>query len=189
MLTYLDLSVTRPEPRGDMADRYRLHQTLRRCFGDQHLLYRVNDDDKTVLVRSDDMGDFATLCEGYLRKTVEISREPVVGHGEVYKLALAANPVKCLSRGAGNRAGKRLALQGVGARLDWARTQLRNNGFDVIALEIVGSEWLQSPQGINVLAVEYRGVVVVTDTKLAQAAITQGIGRGKAWGLGMLLLT
>lgn len=182
MLTYIDLSVTRSDPRADIADRYRMHQTLRRCFGDQHLLYRLNEADKTVLVRTAEPGDFSTLSDGYLRKAIEIAKEPAVELGGIYKLAVAANPVV-------TRDGKKLALAGAGAKIDWARTQLWKAGFEVIDIEIVGSQWIQSPKGITMLSVEYRGIVVVRDAEAAQAAVWQGVGRGKAWGCGMLLLT
>lgn len=182
MLTYLDLSVTRPEPSGDIADRYRMHQTLRRCFGDQHLLYRVNRDDRTVLVRSTHPGDFTTLADGYLRKTIEIRSEPEVEYGGVYKLSLTANPTK-------TRAGKRWGLYGYDARVQWVRDRLRKSGFDVITIECVESGWIESPAGVKALSVEYRGVVAVMDAALAQEAVDKGVGSGKAWGLGMLLLT
>ncbi|MBL7988811.1 MAG: type I-E CRISPR-associated protein Cas6/Cse3/CasE, partial [Chlorobi bacterium] len=163
-------------------------QTLRRCFGDQHLLYRLNEADRTLLVRTEQAGDFSTLSDGYLRKAIEIAKEPTVELGSVHKLALAGNPVK-QPFSKGPERGKPVALLGVGARIDWARTQLWRAGFEAIDIEIVGSQWLKSPKGINVLSVEYRGVVVVRDAEAAQAAVRRGVGRGKAWGCGMLLLT
>lgn len=138
-------------------------------------------------MRSRDAGDFSTIADGYLRKTVEIRNEIKVEHGEAYKFALLGNPSKKVLRG--DRRGKRVGLLGDGARREWAARQLKNAGFDPIRVECVGSQWIRSPRGLVVLAVEYRGVAVVQDAAAAQSAVEQGIGSGKAWGCGMLLLT
>ncbi len=39
---------------------------------------------------------------------------------------------------------------------------------------------------VRLLAVTYEGVLTVTDTELFCKALTEGIGRGKAYGMGLL---
>ena len=41
-------------------------------------------------------------------------------------------------------------------------------------------------QKSRLLAVTYEGVLTVTDTELFCKALTEGIGRGKAYGMGLL---
>lgn len=183
MLTYLDMADTRKAPTKDLEDVYSLHQTLRRCFGDQHLTYRVDRVERAVLVRSESAGDYATLAEGYLRKCVEIE-EPKVELGSVHKLRFRANPTRCEWR-----TRKRFGLTGSHAQEQWAMEQLRRAGFEVIRLERVQEEWLQGSNGARLLAVDFRGVVVITNEERAKEAVAKGIGRGKAWGCGMVVLT
>ncbi|MBK8912917.1 MAG: type I-E CRISPR-associated protein Cas6/Cse3/CasE [Chlorobi bacterium] len=183
MLTYLDLLDTRKAPTNDLQDPYSLHQTLRRIFGGQHLTYRVDHVERAVLVRSESAGDYATLAEGYLHKKAEIE-EPIVERGGVHKLRFCVNPTRCESR-----TGKRFGLKGSRSQEQWAGEQLRRAGFEVIRLERVQEEWLQGSNGARLLAVDFRGVVVITDEERAKEAVAKGIGRGKAWGCGMVVLT
>ena len=94
------------------------------------------------------------------------------------------NPTRCESR-----TGKRFGLKGSRSQEQWAGEQLRRAGFEVIRLERVQEEWLQGSNGARLLAVDFRGVVVITDEERAKEAVAKGIGRGKAWGCGMVVLT
>ncbi|MBK8912975.1 MAG: type I-E CRISPR-associated protein Cas6/Cse3/CasE [Chlorobi bacterium] len=166
----------------DLQDPYSLHQTLRRIFGaTSHLPSECVE--RAVLVRSESAGDYATLAEGYLHKKAEIE-EPIVERGGVHKLRFCVNPTRCESR-----TGKRFGLKGSRSQEQWAGEQLRRAGFEVIRLERVQEEWLQGSNGARLLAVDFRGVVVITDEERAKEAVAKGIGRGKAWGCGMVVLT
>lgn len=48
---------------------------------------------------------------------------------------------------------------------------------------------ISEPTARLLLAVDFRGVVVITDEERAKEAVAKGIGRGKAWGCGMVVLT
>ena len=74
------------------------------------------------------------------------------------------------------------------------QTRAAHNGFslNVEDFTVVHSQWhifcknsSQEAQ-VRLLAVTYEGVLTVTDTELFCKALTEGIGRGKAYGMGLL---
>ncbi|HIH2744903.1 TPA: type I-E CRISPR-associated protein Cas6/Cse3/CasE [Burkholderia lata] len=74
---------------------------------------------------------------------------------------------------------------------DWVNAQLQKHGYAPQALQVSNVSMVSGmKQGmrIQLQSVRATGMLHVTDTLLAQAAFTNGIGRGKRFGFGMLLL-
>ena len=91
--------------------------------------------------------------------------------------------------------GKRRSIGRAGAkdplRIRWIRARAREHGFAVrsepeLRVERVRFEAARIPFGVNVCT--YRARVRVTDAAKFSRAYTRGIGQGRAWGCGMMIL-
>ncbi|MFA4945603.1 MAG: type I-E CRISPR-associated protein Cas6/Cse3/CasE [Lentisphaeria bacterium] len=105
-----------------------------------------------------------------------------------YRFQLRANPTK-----RENASRKRLPLRTPQEQGDWLRRKAAAAGFAVDAgsLRIIpeGREWFTKPghQGLH-HAVEYEGLLAVTDPPVFRDAFTKGFGSAKAFGFGLLAL-
>ena len=134
---------------------------------------------------------------------------PALTPGQRYGFALRVNPVRSLSRPdrkpslrvdvvmhAEKQAGQRLDPAARGAiACDWLADKLARMGaeLDPAACRIMAHTQLRlprrAPQGQAVLSVlDTEGALTVRDTVALGTALGQGIGHGKAFGLGLLLL-
>lgn len=76
----------------------------------------------------------------------------------------------------------------------WLLDRADSHGFylDENAFQVVRSQWLRFRKGsdggrpVTLLAVTYEGSLTVTDPGLFRQVLVNGLGRGKAYGLGML---
>ena len=78
----------------------------------------------------------------------------------------------------------------------WLQEQAKAGGFAVISLAVISSgvqisqkTSLKEPDPISQFAVEFDGVLKVTDPGLFMTTIANGIGRGKGFGFGLLALS
>lgn len=105
-----------------------------------------------------------------------------------YRFQLRANPTK-----RDNASRKRLPLRTDAELRAWLNRKAAQSGFavDVDTLRVIqeGREWFAKPghQGFH-HAVEFEGVLAVTDPVRFAEAFTHGIGSGKAFGFGLLAL-
>lgn len=75
----------------------------------------------------------------------------------------------------------------------WLSERAEKHGFSLQpdAFRVVGTEWRTFRKGVErnrvtLLAVTYEGLLEVTDEALFRQSLTTGIGRGKAYGMGLL---
>ena len=109
--------------------------------------------------------------------------------GQEFLMALRALPTV-------KAAGKRRSIGRARAkdplRLRWIRVRAREHGFALrsepgLRVERVRFEAARLPFGVTVCT--YRAQVRVTDAAKFARAYTRGIGQGRAWGCGMMILT
>ncbi len=107
-----------------------------------------------------------------------------------YRFQLRANPTK-----RENQSRKRVPLRTPAEQLAWLRRKGEQSGFavDEDSLRIVpeGRAWfrIEKAQRSGVHhAVEFEGVLRVTDRAAFEAAFARGIGSAKAFGFGLLAL-
>jgi CRISPR system Cascade subunit CasE len=94
---------------------------------------------------------------------------------------------------AGLRAQKRgEAVQSAG--YDWLSKQGERHGFKIEEhrLDVSGYEQVEisrdGAKPIRQSRIRYSGVLTVTDTEAFRLAVVRGVGRGRAWGCGLLKL-
>ena len=114
--------------------------------------------------------------------------------GGVWQFRLTANPTKsCAAQSGSSSRGKVLAHCTVEYQKQWLLERAEKHGFSLApeAFEVVDSRWLHFVKGgkgasVSLLSVTYEGVLQVTDTALFCDLLADGIGRGKAYGLGLM---
>lgn len=193
-LSKLMLSLRSREARFDLGDRYELHRTLMNAFPaqigeDERVLYRAETGRKTpsvpLLVQSQDMPDWskAERLTHYLHDTPAVREvTPYAEPGMTLRFRLQANPTY-------KRDGKRHALYAEDALLEWLARKGSMHGFMVDALNVqivkLGKFYGKKRQQ-TWHAVQFDGLLTVTQREPFLEAVVSGIGSAKAFGFGLL---
>ncbi|WP_416445189.1 type I-E CRISPR-associated protein Cas6/Cse3/CasE [Leucobacter sp. HNU] len=129
--------------------------------------------------------------------------------GQRWAFRLTGNPVRALKPEDGAKRGKIVAHRTVEHQLGWLSRQAEKHGFELATHEVeaveaetgnlitgeaqttrvVRSELLRFPRDgrtVTVQAVDFDGVLQVTDADRFRAALRQGIGSARAYGCGLL---
>ena len=162
-------------------------------------LWRVDTlGDKTwLLVLSQDKPDFGRLAAQFGAAGWESREyEPLlrrIESGSVWHFRLTANPTVSKS-GVRDERGKVLGHITPTHQKRWLSERAEKHGFSVSEEEfdVVQSRWLRFRKGtergrpVTLLSVTYEGRLTITDPVLFIQTLTEGLGRGKAYGLGLL---
>ena len=112
--------------------------------------------------------------------------------GSVWHFRLTANPTHSVKQ-EGESRGKVVAHVSEKYEMEWLHRKAQQNGFTVLTNGscVVGSNWkVFNKSGgrsrIRLKEVTYEGIMRVDDADLFRCALTNGIGRGKAYGMGMI---
>jgi CRISPR system Cascade subunit CasE len=209
-LSRLLLNPWSPRVMADLLSAYDLHRTLAAAFAEPgpapalpgRVLYRVYDDPRcgypALLVQAPVPADW-----GALRDAAEYvlplgpggepnpAQKPwlmVLERGEVFTFALRANPTRKQGR-------RRVGLTSPGEQMAWLAGQGETGGFEVLGGQVhpEGTLWTRKRQSgqnwdICLRGVTFRGWLRVTCPARLQTAVACGIGRGRAFGFGLLSL-
>ena len=118
-----------------------------------------------------------------------------VSNGSSWHFRLTANPTISKASASSER-GKVLGHITTTYQKQWLIERAEKHGFqlEIEAFDVVQSRWLRFRKGtdggrqVTLLSVTYEGILTITDEDLFRKTLTQGIGRGKAYGLGMLTI-
>lgn len=116
-----------------------------------------------------------------------------IRQGSIWQFRLAANPVNSVPQGNGKR-GKVVAHVSEKYQMEWLRKKAEKNGFTVISDGpcVIRSGWkiFQKKDGMTVRIKEviYQGILRVDDIERFKQALISGIGREKAYGMGLLTI-
>lgn len=196
-LTRLRLNPGSAQARRDLGNPYEMHRTLVRAFvaGENDVparfLWRLQLDgawtNPEVLVQSAHVGNWTPLeaLPGYLADSPQCKRISLgtwLQPGRRYRFRLRANPTVC-------RDGKRVGLIGEDAQTSWLHKRAPAHGFRVESVLVTGTEVLKALRGskpITLRAATFEGYLECTDVASLEQALLTGVGRGKAFGLGLL---
>lgn len=192
-----------PDPRHaqvrqDLASRYELHRTLARALAAEagvppqdRYLWRVDvsrDGEASILVQTTDPVDWSPLERQHPGYCSAIQANKTWGalrfeQGELFRFRLHASPTRTF-------AGKRAGLLEEAAQLAWTARVAGEKGFELVACDRRRGylERHRKPDGnqMVVAVAELEGVLRVVDPGRFLIALQRGIGRGKAFGLGLL---
>lgn len=198
-LSKLVLDARHPRVRRDLADVYDMHRTLARAFApdaESHparFLWRQErsrsvTEAVTLLVQAEGPANWSNVesDSGYLAQSIQVSAldlDRLVGDGQRLRFRLMANPTV-------TKEGKRLGLRREDEQLAWLGRVADKHGFRVLGCTVAESNRLQARQKdghrITLDAALFEGIFTVVEKASVQQAIRRGLGRGKAFGLGLL---
>lgn len=201
-LSRLVLDPRHPHARRDLASPYEMHRTLSRAFAmgansvPVRFLWRLerNADGgpaTVVLVQSAERASWDALAplQGYAAQVLgnkQVDLDALIRLGRPYRFRLLANPTVTRER-------KRYGLTCEQDQLSWLARQGVRNGFIVRACVRTASERLKIRQGRmgNKIVLDtalFEGVMEAQSVDLLRKSLLNGLGHGKAFGLGMLSL-
>lgn len=118
-----------------------------------------------------------------------------ITQGSIWQFRLTANPTRsCAQKGEPGGRGKVCAHCTVAYQQQWLLERAEKHGFSLApdGFTVTDCRWLHFRKGkesgrpVSLLSVTYEGVLQVTDPERFCALLTSGIGRGKAYGLGLM---
>jgi CRISPR system Cascade subunit CasE len=190
------------QARRDLGDVYEMHRTLARAFAPDEstpparFLWRLERANAgvpstTVLVQGDTPGRWErlTCAPTYfvnLQANKAVDEADFIQAGGQHRFRLLANATV-------TRNGARHGLVKEVDQLAWLTRQGDQFGFTVQGCEVTDAGRIHVRQGssanrITLTAVLFDGSLTVTDPARTREAIARGLGRGKAFGLGLLSL-
>ncbi len=153
-----------------------------------------------LLVLSPDKPDFTRLLEQYgkLENMAWETKayEPLLNmlkDGQTWRFRLRANPVKSVREEDGGR-GKVRAHVTSAQQKQWLQSRAEACGFHLSedAFDVVHTQWHRFDKGrghqVTLRTATFEGFLTISNTELLKTALTQGIGRAKAYGCGLLTL-
>ena len=94
----------------------------------------------------------------------------------------------------GAKNSRRRILRTEEERLDWLRRKAEQNGFELVSCQELesgcqtGTHAVEQGGKMRMDSYHYQGVLRICHAEQFRSAVRNGIGPGKAYGLGMLLL-
>jgi CRISPR system Cascade subunit CasE len=171
-----------------------MHRTLSRAVsqalaeGSERLLFRLEPtpahERPVVLVQTLSLPDWGVLGAGYAEVHPPKPFRPVLRPGQRLAFRLRANPAK-----RARETGKRVALKTREEKLAWLSRRLEEGGFRLLEGEVLQDVFLEVPKAghrVQVQAVLFEGLLEVREPEKALETLRQGVGPGKALGLGLL---
>lgn len=206
-LSRVELDVTRRATMRALAAPQKLHGAVESAFpgerrrrlwrldhwnGKLYLLL-LSEDLPNLLEISDQFGPVNRQGSTEIREYNQLLERIVPG--SVWQFRLTANPTKsCAGEAGAEHRGKVLAHCTVEYQEKWLLDRAEKHGFrlEPDGFTVTASRWLHFAKGgmqnrtVSLLSVTYEGVLQVTEPDLFRTLLTSGIGRGKAYGLGLM---
>lgn len=212
---YLSRLILNPRHRRvqkEVAAPYQMHRSLMKAFpdnlkpGDERVLFRLETHPRTgmltLLVQSLALPDWSWLAEpdarGYLlpvdepnpaAKPFDLNLAP----GQMLAFRLRANPTARRRLPDGKR--KRVGLCREEEQIEWLKRKGEQGGFHVLSVRTSNQDTVngyirrdEERHKLKLLAVQFDGLLQVTDPDQLRESVRQGIGSGKGLGFGLLSL-
>lgn len=211
---YLSRLILNPRNRRvqrEVAEPYQMHRSIMHAFpdslgeGTERVLFRLETTRTgalTLLVQSLALPDWSWLAEpearGYLLpvgepnpavKSFDLNLAP----GQVLAFRLRANPT--VKRRFDEETHKRVGLYREEEQVEWLKRKGERGGFRVLSVRTSNQDSIngyirhdEERHKLKLLAVQFDGLLQVTDPDRLREAVRQGVGSGKGLGFGLLSL-
>lgn len=192
-LTLLTLDPHNRSVRNDLADVQSMHRTMQRSVESDrqtsNLLWQVITGTGCVAVQSDEPQTWGHLPPGYLKQPpAAVAEQRIVDPGVIDAVSLV-NPTRVQTDPA-TRRKRRLELTHPDEIKEWLRRRFQHTGTVVDSelgarVSLVGRK---DRMTMLLVACQIRVRVNVTDVRAFNNLIRVGVGRGKAYGCGLLII-
>lgn len=199
-LTKIDLERASRRIQFALADCQQLHRLVMGLFGtdrkSSHVLYRLRDQDRalSLYLYSDGPIDQTRLLPGCtsLESGICLTGSLKWKRARSSGFDLLAAPTKKVPTETGRNSQRRI-LRTEEERLAWLARKGEQNGFCLLQCQELenhqqrGYHKKDSGGPMYVTGYHYQGLLQITDSERFRHALQEGIGSGRAYGLGMLL--
>ncbi len=205
-LTRMELDVGKRDTRKALLSPSMFHGAVESAFtgGRERRLWRVDEFQRRyyILLLSKQIPDLSHMAKQF---GMEGSEQPWqtksydallerIQTGSVWQFRLMANPTKSVKSPEMGKRGTVYAHITPEYQLKWLLERSESHGFSIDPAEVIvsKSQWLKFYKGnqrqkpISLLAVTFEGILTVTDEVCFRQTLVEGIGRGKAFGMGLL---
>lgn len=205
-LTRMELDTDRRSTRKLLTSRSRIHGMVEGAFsgGRERRLWRLDSlgGRLYILVLSEEkpnleaaVREYGNLEEGFLTREYEPLLTRITDQSQ-WRFRLVANPTQSISRASTGKRGKVRACAGVVQQEDWLRKRAGKHGFmmEEGGFRVVGNDWHifhkreEKDRYVSLREVSYEGVLTVTDVEKFKELLCRGMGRGRAYGMGLLTI-
>jgi CRISPR system Cascade subunit CasE len=180
----------------------KLHGAVERAFEGERArrLWRLDETDTglNLYIVSRERPSLEGVSEQFGKsepRGVTKNYEPLLerlGEGQRWHFRLCANPTKSEMGSGGAKRGKVTAIRCRDEQCKWLVSRAEKCGFYPNQFFLSGEQWQRfsksSGHFVEIYSIIYEGVLTVTDAEAFRAALTGGIGRGKAYGCGLLTI-
>lgn len=201
-LSRVELDPTRSGTMAALAAPQKFHGAVERAFpgARRRRLWRLDrlGEKLYLLVLSEDMPDLSGAAEQFGTGAAPESRkyDPLLERitpGSCWQFRLTANPTKsCKDPAAPQERGTVTAHCTTQYQKQWLLDRAAKHGFALTedSFTVTRVQWhhfaKHGTRPVSLLAVTYEGVLQVTDAAAFRELLCQGLGRGKAYGMGLL---
>ncbi len=200
-LTKIELDLGNRTVQGALGDCQRMHRLLNGLFDrsrdEVKLLYRIQNGGGSCAVYlysespviRDKLFPFMVLA-GERDVT---AWQSTMTEGRRVRFDLLTMPSKKVAQADGKNSRRRV-LRTEEERMAWLVKKAAQNGFAIVSVQelesdsFVGNHKAEQGGRMNWDTYHYRGVLEIQDAAAFQKALSCGMGPGKAYGLGMILL-
>ncbi|HRJ34274.1 MAG TPA: type I-E CRISPR-associated protein Cas6/Cse3/CasE [Fimbriimonadaceae bacterium] len=200
-LSRLILNANHPQAKSEAMHPYELHRTICKAFEnpeEARILFRADADrpgEVHVIVQSlvAPEWDRVIAKDGYITDKDEPKQVELTGlrAGLPLRFRLRCRPSKRVGEPGSPDVGKRKSLKDKDEIFDWLHRKGEESGFEVKDVGFDRVYWYESREGKQekpLGAVQFDGVLIVTDPDKLREAVRNGIGPQKAYGFGLLSL-
>ena len=205
-LTRMELDTDRRSTRKLLTSRSKIHGMVEGAFsgGRERRLWRLDSlgGRLYILVLSEEkpnleaaVREYGNLKEGFLTREYEPLLARITEQSQ-WRFRLVANPTQSISRASTGKRGVIKACEGVKEQEKWLRKRAERNGFILEEgnFRVVGNDWHifrkreEKDRAVSLREVSYEGVLTVTDVEKFKELLCRGMGRGRAYGMGLLTI-
>lgn len=205
-LTKMELDVGKRDTKKGLVSPSILHGAIESSFAGERKrrLWRVDEFNNRyyLLLLSDQIPQLSNMVKQF---GMEKSKQPwqtksydtlleKIRTNSIWQFRLTANPTKSVKSSQLGQRGTVYAHITPTHQLQWLLTRCERHGFMIAPEEVMvtKSQWLhfhkanQHEKNVTLLSVTFEGFLTVTDEISFRQTLVEGIGRGKAYGQGLL---
>lgn len=203
-LSRVRLNVEKRNTQLVLASPNKIHGAVERCFSEkgERKLWRIDKlgGNYYLLIVSPEKPCFSDIKKkyGYVEDADEIKSYDrflqSIQDGSIWQFRLVANPTRSENKGQETR-GKVVAHVSERYQMEWLNEKSLKNGFTILTEGscVVGSDWKTfsrngSRSKVRLKEAVFQGVLKVDNADLFRKALINGIGRGKAYGMGLMTI-
>ena len=115
-----------------------------------------------------------------------VEPEKVINTGKAFRFNVIANPVRTTK-------GKKHPITNKNERIDWLKMKFESNGAEIIfnscdEIRAAPIHMIHSYGKGTITVYQYSGILRITDSEKFIELFHKGLGRGKAYGCGLIQL-